>query len=272
MDEWTSILKLAVKWNFQSIEVVAVKQLGPITSPIDKIVLGRTYNIVEWLPTAYGDICRRKDALTLEEGMRLGMEDVIKITTMRQGGNSPNFSTTEQDALERTFGLLSRTVIPYLDGEDTTQTRETSGLKLADAVGTRPLPERKPWESGFEGGSQDLYDEEDSDNAIETCTIWDRERGGDHLCPFCGLHDCVCPTTKSDEDDGYCKLCGEEGLCRTCPFCGRYDCVCACWTANRHNSGIDISSQSTAVSSCSTVCTKDRCAISVPAKKGKRKV
>ncbi|KIM88761.1 hypothetical protein PILCRDRAFT_23473, partial [Piloderma croceum F 1598] len=79
VDEWTSILGFAVKWNFHSIKVLAVKQLSPITSPIDKVVLRHTYNIVEWLPTAYGNICRRKDALTLEEGMRLGMEDVIKI-------------------------------------------------------------------------------------------------------------------------------------------------------------------------------------------------
>lgn len=199
-------------------------------------MLGRSHNIAEWLPSAYADICRRKDALTLEEGVRLGMEDVIRITAMRQGDNNPNFSTTEQaDALKRMFGLPSIATSPYI-----TKTRETVQAKVVDAVVTKSLPKSQQWKDEFGGGSERLHDEEDSDRSKETCRICNRECVGDHLCPFCGLHNCVCPPAEHEDDDGYCKLCGEEGLCRTCPFCGRYDCVCVCGTANRvHNDSID---------------------------------
>jgi hypothetical protein len=57
---------------------------GCIASPIDKIVLGRKHDIEEWLGDAYEAVCVRDEPLTLEDGMRLGMEDVIKISATRQ--------------------------------------------------------------------------------------------------------------------------------------------------------------------------------------------
>ncbi|KZP25201.1 hypothetical protein FIBSPDRAFT_734545 [Athelia psychrophila] len=83
-DEWSSILPLADKWIFESIRVLAIAQLAPIASPIDKIVLGRRYGVNEWLPGAYGTVCVRPTALTLDEGRRLGIDDVIRINTIRQ--------------------------------------------------------------------------------------------------------------------------------------------------------------------------------------------
>jgi hypothetical protein len=82
--EWTAILDLAASWNFKSIKALAIKQLACIASPIDKIVLGRKHNIEEWLGDAYEAVCVRDEPLTLEEGNRLGMEDVIKISATRQ--------------------------------------------------------------------------------------------------------------------------------------------------------------------------------------------
>ena len=51
---------------------------------MDKIVLGRRYGISEWLPGAYEAVCTRENPLTVEEGMKLGVEDIIKISTARQ--------------------------------------------------------------------------------------------------------------------------------------------------------------------------------------------
>ncbi|KZP25198.1 hypothetical protein FIBSPDRAFT_673074, partial [Athelia psychrophila] len=84
VDEWSRILRLADKWSFESIRALAITQLAPIASPIDKIVLGRRYGVNEWLPDAYETVCVRPAALTLDEGRRLGVDDVIRINAIRQ--------------------------------------------------------------------------------------------------------------------------------------------------------------------------------------------
>jgi len=82
--QWTSILHLAAKWEFESIKLLAIDNLAAHALPVDKIVLGRRYGIHAWLPGAYESVCTREDPLTVEEGIVLGVEDVIKISAARQ--------------------------------------------------------------------------------------------------------------------------------------------------------------------------------------------
>ncbi|KZP22511.1 hypothetical protein FIBSPDRAFT_787147 [Athelia psychrophila] len=82
--QWTSILHLAAKWGFESIQLLAIDKLTATAIPVDKIVLGRRYGILDWLHGAYEAVCTRSDPLTIEEGMKLGMEDSIRISAARQ--------------------------------------------------------------------------------------------------------------------------------------------------------------------------------------------
>ncbi|KDQ53631.1 hypothetical protein JAAARDRAFT_104342, partial [Jaapia argillacea MUCL 33604] len=79
-NEWTSVLSLATKWSFTTIRSLAIRELFPLASPIDKIVLGHQYDIPEWLLDAYIAVCERPEALTKKEGERLGLDEVIKIS------------------------------------------------------------------------------------------------------------------------------------------------------------------------------------------------
>ena len=72
VEEWTSILRLATKWNFLSLRELAVERLFEIASPIDKITLSHTFDLPKWLPLAYAGLCERKAPLTIEEGRKLG--------------------------------------------------------------------------------------------------------------------------------------------------------------------------------------------------------
>ncbi|KZP17540.1 hypothetical protein FIBSPDRAFT_698883, partial [Athelia psychrophila] len=81
--QWTSILHLAAKWGFESIQLLAIDKLTATAIPVDKIVLGRRYGISDWLPGAYEAVCTRADPLTVEEGMKLGVEDIIRISAAR---------------------------------------------------------------------------------------------------------------------------------------------------------------------------------------------
>ncbi|KDQ59110.1 hypothetical protein JAAARDRAFT_33840 [Jaapia argillacea MUCL 33604] len=82
-DEWSSILHLAAKWGYESIRSLAIREIFPLSSPIDKIVLGRKYDIPDWLRDAYVAVCERREPISLEEAMRLGLEEVVKISKAR---------------------------------------------------------------------------------------------------------------------------------------------------------------------------------------------
>ncbi|KDQ58999.1 hypothetical protein JAAARDRAFT_99927, partial [Jaapia argillacea MUCL 33604] len=83
-NEWVAILALATKWSFATIRTLAMRELFPLASPIDKIVVGIRYDIKEWLNDAYVAMCERPEALTKQEGERLGLAEAIKISKMRQ--------------------------------------------------------------------------------------------------------------------------------------------------------------------------------------------
>ena len=108
MQEWTAILDLAARWNFESIKTLAIKELVPIASSVDKIVLGRQHHINDWLGEAYKSVCMRPDPLTYEEGVKLGMEDVIKISAIRHKcdlGKKISSPTSLSEELQRHFGI-----------------------------------------------------------------------------------------------------------------------------------------------------------------------
>ncbi|KAF7972346.1 hypothetical protein HWV62_18118 [Athelia sp. TMB] len=82
--QWAAVLHLAAAYGLASIRLLAIDHLAALAAPIDKIVLGRRYGVPEWLPAAYEAVCTRADPLTVQEGMRLGVEDVVKISAARQ--------------------------------------------------------------------------------------------------------------------------------------------------------------------------------------------
>ncbi|KZP33824.1 hypothetical protein FIBSPDRAFT_720283, partial [Athelia psychrophila] len=84
VEEWTAILHLANEWRFESVRTLAVKQLLPIATDVEKIILGRQYAIDEWLGDAYLAVCMREQSLTEEEGTRMKVADIIKINSIRQ--------------------------------------------------------------------------------------------------------------------------------------------------------------------------------------------
>jgi hypothetical protein len=93
VDEWTSILHLATRWEFDSVRRLAIHKLEGLTiSPVDKIMLSRQFNInTPWTLTAYTDICQRPDTLTVFEARALGLETATRIYQLREklrGGTS----------------------------------------------------------------------------------------------------------------------------------------------------------------------------------------
>ena len=83
LDDWTSVLRVAKRFVFDAHYRLAISRLAQVATPIDLIALAREYDIPGWLEDAYFLVCTREEALTLEEGLRLGMADVIGLSELR---------------------------------------------------------------------------------------------------------------------------------------------------------------------------------------------
>lgn len=81
---WASVLHLASQWNFPSIQELAIQSFTPSASDVDKVVLGHRYRFEQWLLPGYTGLVERKEPLTPDEGMRLGVEDVVSINKARE--------------------------------------------------------------------------------------------------------------------------------------------------------------------------------------------
>jgi hypothetical protein len=84
LTEWTDVLHLSTKWGFEHLRTAAITAILPLASAVDKLVLGRTYGFVDWVPGAYTDLLKREDDLTLDEAKKMALEDVVAIAKGRR--------------------------------------------------------------------------------------------------------------------------------------------------------------------------------------------
>jgi hypothetical protein len=93
--EWTSVLHLAHRWNFVKIRALAISKLAALAGPVDRVVLAHTYDIDHWLPLAYNALCARTEWLSDEEGLKLGIHDVLKIGRARAAMRTENVTLND---------------------------------------------------------------------------------------------------------------------------------------------------------------------------------
>ncbi|EPQ53964.1 hypothetical protein GLOTRDRAFT_15187, partial [Gloeophyllum trabeum ATCC 11539] len=84
LEEWTSILALATQWGFDSIRLLAIREVFPLASPLDRIVLAHKFDIKEWLLDAYREVCERQAPLSDEEAERIGAKDTARVARVRE--------------------------------------------------------------------------------------------------------------------------------------------------------------------------------------------
>lgn len=84
-------LHLATMWGFDAVRAYTIGQIDQQFNencngfdPFDRLDLADRTNVPKWRRPAFQIICSRKEALTLEEGLRLGMKRVIVITAIRE--------------------------------------------------------------------------------------------------------------------------------------------------------------------------------------------
>lgn len=85
-DEWTSILSLATRWDFEDIRTLAIREIQSLDmSPVDKIILAQEFDIGgRWLLGAYTALCERAEPLSVSEGARLGLDIAMRVAQLRE--------------------------------------------------------------------------------------------------------------------------------------------------------------------------------------------
>ncbi|KAF5355550.1 hypothetical protein D9758_006304 [Tetrapyrgos nigripes] len=85
LDEWISILKLSTLWDMPRIRERAIKRMVPLMQdPIQKIEIAREYEIDDWMLPALNQLVQRDEALSVEEGKKLGLEYTLKLASIRE--------------------------------------------------------------------------------------------------------------------------------------------------------------------------------------------
>ncbi|KAF8185898.1 hypothetical protein K438DRAFT_1535480, partial [Mycena galopus ATCC 62051] len=86
IEDWSTILELADRWEFAEVKSLAVRELEKLEMlDVDRIMLYRKYSIDEtYLIPRYVALCERSEPLTVEEGLRLGMATVIPLSRARE--------------------------------------------------------------------------------------------------------------------------------------------------------------------------------------------
>jgi hypothetical protein len=102
-EEWTSVLHLSTRWEFASIRNLALASIDPPT-PLDQLLLARSYSVNHWVPLALSALCKRAAPLSVEEARKMEIEDLVLVATMREDIRD---STLKVDAAETVEAALA---------------------------------------------------------------------------------------------------------------------------------------------------------------------
>ncbi|KAL0955731.1 hypothetical protein HGRIS_001948 [Hohenbuehelia grisea] len=85
IEGWVSLLETSQRWDMTGIQEHAVSGLSElITHPAERVEYARRFGIDEWLLPAYTALIVRKRALTMDDVKFLGIEDALKIASLRE--------------------------------------------------------------------------------------------------------------------------------------------------------------------------------------------
>jgi hypothetical protein len=82
--EWTDVLHLSFLWGVEHVRTAAIKAILPLASAVDKLVLGRAYEISDWIPGAYADVLERAEDLSVADIRRMNAEDIAAVARGRR--------------------------------------------------------------------------------------------------------------------------------------------------------------------------------------------
>ncbi|KAI0919288.1 hypothetical protein AcV5_002244 [Taiwanofungus camphoratus] len=68
IEEGTSVLELAVKWQFEGIQALAIERLAEVASLVDQIRIAQRHHLTDSFHAAHVQICSHHEPPSLDEG------------------------------------------------------------------------------------------------------------------------------------------------------------------------------------------------------------
>jgi len=95
-DQWTSVLELSTKWAMDGVRNFAINKLYAKLrmSPHELILLGKKFNVEEFLFVGVETLIRRAKPLDEEDVRRIGIAEVLKIASIRECCEHSRYSST----------------------------------------------------------------------------------------------------------------------------------------------------------------------------------
>lgn len=101
--QWKAILALSSRWEFNSLQALAVRHLADTLSPVEKLVYAHRYDLKDWLRPAYTGVCARPQSLSADEVIQLCADDVAKIAAIRENVQASGCVAQRRQALVETL-------------------------------------------------------------------------------------------------------------------------------------------------------------------------
>jgi hypothetical protein len=144
--DWMSVLRLATRWNFASFRTLALQNLEPISSPLQKLLLARELDISHWLLPALVAMCLREEPLSLGEMRLLPLEDAHLIFTIHERVQTARVAATVEDVSAHIQPLIAMSVLAFTLTPDSNIMKAasdeqplTSAFSLSPAVAHVPI-------------------------------------------------------------------------------------------------------------------------------------
>jgi hypothetical protein len=150
-DDWVAILGLAHKWDFPLVKELCVRELELIDNlPVERIHIYHKHDLDRnLLVPRYAELCSREEPLSLEEGMKLGLETSLMIARARETARSGTRDGTrsplpahvkEQDMVSLVKELFKIPVPPSAGGRAQSPTPHTNNTAGPNGAGSPPVP------------------------------------------------------------------------------------------------------------------------------------
>lgn len=93
--DWTALLSISTRFVFDRIRDLAILEISKqLLDPVDKIMLANKYNIPQWLPSAFTDLCKRPEPIRDSEAELLGLRTIVRIARARELARDKGFVTS----------------------------------------------------------------------------------------------------------------------------------------------------------------------------------
>ncbi|VDC05118.1 unnamed protein product [Peniophora sp. CBMAI 1063] len=83
--EWSSVLRLSTLYTFSTLTTRAYRELSPLITPLERLILARQYDHEPWVDEALRGLILREEPLRAEEMRRMGYEDIAFVVAAREG-------------------------------------------------------------------------------------------------------------------------------------------------------------------------------------------